>query len=220
MRLASFLVAVMLTGLWFTPRVASAQTGTETAKAHYKRGLGAFALGRYAEAAEAYESAFAIEPDPALLYNAAQAHRAANNKERALTLYRNYLRIFASAPNRVEVQRHIATLEKAIEIDRATATAPPSEPIKTTTPMTPIVPPRAEPPPPTTTAVTPAPPATTTATVVTTPPPAPRQQRPKWVWGVVGGAVGVVVIGVAVGLGVGLSGTRYPRADIGDARVE
>jgi hypothetical protein len=41
---------------------------------------------------------------------------------------------------------------------------------------------------------------------------APRRPRPRWVWGVVGGAAGLVVVGLAVGLGVGLSGTTYPAA--------
>ena len=50
----------------------------------------AFAFNRYAVAAENYEKAFELKPDPAVLYNAAQAHRLAGNKERALDLYQSY----------------------------------------------------------------------------------------------------------------------------------
>src|SRR5262245_29701176 len=101
----------------------------EAAKTHFKRGLSFYALGEYTKAAAEYEAAFEIEPDSALLYNAAQAHRLAGNKQRAILLYQNYVRLFPSVRNRREVERQIVALNAAIEADRRTATAPPIEPL-------------------------------------------------------------------------------------------
>src|SRR5688500_10971905 len=89
--------------------------GPEEAKAHYKKGLALYALEKFGEAALEYEAAFEIEPDPALLYNAAQGHRMAGNKQRALALYQNYLLLFPQQPNLKDVNRHIAALKHAID---------------------------------------------------------------------------------------------------------
>jgi tetratricopeptide (TPR) repeat protein len=182
-----------------------ASADNEAAKAHFKKGLAAYALGHYAEAASEYEEAFNLEPQSALLYDAAQAHRLAGNKERALLLYQNYLRLFPNASEQRDVRRLIETLRRAIAADARAGNSPP---------VTPILPPvgtssTAEPsaPPATPSAVAPAPPAV--APAATAPQP---KKRPRWVWGVVGGAAALVVIGVAVGLSVGLSGTDYPAA--------
>ena len=96
------------------------------ARAHYRAGTAAYALGRYGDAADEYEKAFALHPDAALLYNAAQAHRMANNKPRALLLYQNYLRLYGEgASNRVEVLRFIVQLKAAIEADKTSVSQPP-----------------------------------------------------------------------------------------------
>jgi len=99
----------------------------EGARAHFEQGNASFALGDYGAAAVEYEKAFALRPDPALLYNAAQAHRLANNKARALLLYKNYLSVYGQkVSNRDEVQRHIATLKQAIEIEQKSQSSPPT----------------------------------------------------------------------------------------------
>ena len=48
---------------------------SKDARRVYDEATAAFGLGRYAEAAEKYEAAFSLRPDPALLYNAAQSYR-------------------------------------------------------------------------------------------------------------------------------------------------
>src|SRR5262245_53593139 len=86
-------------------QVGRAEAGpTEDARAYADKATAAFALAHYATAAENFEKAFELRSDPALLYNAAQAHRLAGNKERALILYRNYLRIYAKKEKRGEVE--------------------------------------------------------------------------------------------------------------------
>src|SRR5688572_9812303 len=121
-RLTTVVVLVSLTRLSLAGNV-------EKAKEHYENGIGAYALGRYEDAAQEYEKAFALKPDPALLYNAAQSHRLAGNKTRALLLYTNLLRLFSSRlQNKDEVQRHIAALKEAIESEKRATTQPPIEP--------------------------------------------------------------------------------------------
>jgi len=93
---------------------------------HFELGTKAFALGRYAEAADEYEKAYDLKPDAALLYNAAQARRLSGNKQRALLLYQSYITVHgAQVGNRREVERHIAALRKAIEAEEQSVTAPP-----------------------------------------------------------------------------------------------
>jgi len=110
----------------FSPGIARAGTDSEEARAYFDKATASFALGRYPAAAENFEKAFELKPDPALLYNAAQAHRLAGNKERALILYQNYLRLYAKAGKRSEVEGRVEELKKAIEHDRVVATSPPT----------------------------------------------------------------------------------------------
>jgi tetratricopeptide (TPR) repeat protein len=114
---------VVVTAL--VPAIARAE---EDAKAHYKRGFAAYGLGHYADAAREYEKAFELNPDGALLYDAAQAHRLANNNKRALELYENYLRLFGDkAKNRDEVLRKIEEI-KADQAKKPAAPATPTTP--------------------------------------------------------------------------------------------
>lgn len=108
---------------------APAARADDDARAVNQRAVAAFALGQYGEAAELWEKCFALKPQPALLYNAAQAHRLAGHKERALLLYQNYLRLYGrQIPNRTEVEQHVEQLARAIETDQKVANAPPVGP--------------------------------------------------------------------------------------------
>ena len=94
------------------------------ARAAYEKGTAAYALGDFAEAARQYEAAFRLKLDPALLYNAAQAHRRANNRTRAIELYENLLRLFPNAPNRDVARQHRDELRKAAAAAPAAGVAP------------------------------------------------------------------------------------------------
>jgi tetratricopeptide (TPR) repeat protein len=83
------------------------------AKVHYEKATAAYALGNFTEAAASYERAFECKPDPALLYNAAQAHRRGGNRQRAMELYRSFLQVFPRAENRDLAERHLHELERA-----------------------------------------------------------------------------------------------------------
>jgi hypothetical protein len=204
----------------------------ETARSYNAKATAAFALSRYAEAAELYEKAFEIKQDPALLYNAAQAHRLAGNRERALSLYVNYLRIYANGAERVRAEQHVQELRAAIEQERkerapAAAAAPPrpaaSPPAEHTEPAptapTPPVP--LDPPAPAAPKTMPPPAAPPPAATLTTSP-APVAAGPQrqgasrtWLWIVIGGAAAAAAAGVLL-LTLG-GGSKDPTPTFGSA---
>ena len=151
-------VAVLVLLLACLARPAAAASGKD-AKKIYEEATAAFGLGKYAVAAEKYEAAFAIRPDPALLYNAAQAYRLAGNKPRALELYRNYVRLYPDGPNANDARGQFAALKKEIdEASVAPAPAPGSGPAPAPGQGAPVAPlPPAMPPPVETVAPAPAP---------------------------------------------------------------
>jgi len=106
------------------PGVALAQTDVSAAREAYQRATAEFGLGNYAIAATEYEKAFRFKPDPALLFNAAQAYRLAENKPRALQLYRNYLRLFPDGVAVNEARKHVDTLEAASPAQTSVAATP------------------------------------------------------------------------------------------------
>jgi tetratricopeptide (TPR) repeat protein len=199
---------------------ANAAGAAEDADAYLQKAKTAFALGRHAEAAEAYEKAFEFKQDPAVLYNAAQAYRLAGNKEHALTLYENYLRVFGVKEKRAEVEAHIEALKKAIAHDKEVANSPPTgtEPVggapagsvPAPASASPI---RLDPP------EAPAPPASAASppVLVSQPSDAPAEKdRPvtkkPWFWAVVGGGIAAAVV---VGFLVARGGSKDPVPSIG-----
>jgi len=214
MRLLPITLVVLLAA---APAHADALSNAE-ARTHFDSGNAAFALGDYAKAAQEYEKAFALKPDPALLYNAAQAHRVAGNKQRALLLYQNYLRVYGAEVNNAdEVRHHIETLKKAIEEDQKAQTSPPTTP-KPIEGAAAGAPPATAPPatlPPRTTPNGETSTPSTSSTLTATAPPREKPLVKKaWFWAAVGGAA-IVVAGVAIGLGVGLSGDKNPSPTLG-----
>jgi hypothetical protein len=105
----------------------------------YEEATAAFGLARYAEAAEKYEQAFALKPDPAFLYNAAQSYRLAGNKVRALELYRNCLRLYPNFANAEDARNHAAALKKQIDDEHASGATPPPPTTRPPAPMPPPV---------------------------------------------------------------------------------
>jgi tetratricopeptide (TPR) repeat protein len=209
-------LAPVLALLLFLAAPAAAADRSEARKA-YDAATAAFGLGHYAEAAEKYETAFSIHPDPALLYNCAQAYRLAGNRDRALELYRNYLRLYPDRSNAEEARSQVAALSKALENERHAAVAPPPvAPAPTPAPMPPAVAPE-----PVTLSPAPAPSPppvsqTVAATVTTTPSsePPPTAGSRTWLWIAVGAAV---VVGGTVAILFATRGEKFPDATYGTA---
>ena len=205
-----------------------AAASSKDARRIYDEATAAFGLGRYAEAAEKYEAAFSLRPDPALLYNAAQSYRLAGNKARALELYRNYVRLYPEGTNAEDARSHVAALKKAIEDERpparrrwrpAPARAPSAPPPSTPPPAT--MPPPVETPMPAAAPLPSAPPpaADTNVPMVSQPASAGDEQksltRQTWFWVAVGAAA--VLVGTTVIL-LATRGEKFPDATLGPAR--
>jgi tetratricopeptide (TPR) repeat protein len=181
------------------------------AKTLFTRGRASYALGRYAEAAELFEKAFELKQDPAILYNAAQAHRLAGNNRKALVLYQSYLRLFGEQQNAAEVERRIADLKVAIQAEQAAKTNPPTGLLNDKPDATQ----RSTEPTPSVAASEPA--ASTPALVVQPPPKKKPLSRRPWFWGVLVGSA--VVVGGAIALGVVLgSPPQNPDVTLGSVR--
>jgi tetratricopeptide (TPR) repeat protein len=207
--------ACLITAITFGSLGSALAEEPESPRVHYERANAAFALGNYAKAAEEYERAFELRPDPALLFNAAQSHRLGGNNARALLLYQNYLRLFGDRINNAdETRRHItdlqtvlATEERSREAGSSGTLSPPSY---SSLPRAPEVAP----------APSPAPAATATVTAPPTPTP-PQAKRPLvkrgWFWGVIAGVAVVAATSVALGVTLG-SSTVYPTPSMGSAR--
>jgi len=208
-------VLVLLLACLGRPALAAS---SKDAKKIYEEATAAFGLGKYAIAAERYEAAFAIRPDPALLYNAAQSFRLAGNKQRALELYRNYVRLYSDGSNADDARGHVAALKKELEEGAGAHPAP----VSPVTPLAPAMPPPvASVPPapaPVPAAVPPAPaPGNGVAMLTTSGAPSDEQRpltRKVWFWVAVGaGAVALTTV-----LLLATRSETFPEATFGTAR--
>jgi hypothetical protein len=214
-------LAILLAALALA-RPAAADDSAD-AKMHYQKATAHYAVGEYKEAAAEYEAAYKAKQDPALLYNAAQSHRLANDNQKALLLYRNIVKLYPTSKYAAESKDRIEKLEAAI----ATTQSPPNQPAPVEgvgtapppgagAPVQPIGAPPAAPPP--GAAVAPAPNAPPPGAVVTTtdsPPPEAGTPIYKqwWFW-----AGAVVVVGGAVALTVALSSSTTPWNNVPDVK--
>jgi tetratricopeptide (TPR) repeat protein len=79
----------------------------------YREGQRQYELNDFSAALELFKRAYTLYDEPALLYNIAQCHRQLGDDEQAIKFYKSYLRKIPDAPNRDDVTRLLATLEKA-----------------------------------------------------------------------------------------------------------
>lgn len=197
--------------LVITALLSFAARADEDAKAVFERATALFALHNFSEAAAAYEKAFQLRPDPAILYNAAQSHRLAGHKTRALDLYQSLLKLYGpKLANRAEVLDHVRHLKIAIDAEQRATTSPPTTPQPRPLDNTPSKPLVISPP-----AETTPPPAQTTTMISASPADTTPVTQRKWFWPVIGSAIAVVVAGVTVGVVLGTSKTVDPSPTFG-----
>ena len=196
------LLAMVAAALTAAP-AASARGDRNEARKAYDEATAAFGLGHYLEAAEKYETAFGLRPDPALLYDAAQAYRLGGNRGRALELYRNYVRLYPSGANADEARNQAAALGKAIEAEQAPP--PVSPPPAPTAPLAVVPSPTAP--------AAPAPSETVAASLTSAPaaePPATGSHL--WIRIAVGAAA---VVAGSVALVLATRSDKFPDASFG-----
>src|SRR6188474_3234706 len=86
--------------------------GTRAARRHFERGEKLFALGRFDEALEEYQTAFDAKPLPGFLYNIGQCYRNLADYDQAIFSFKKYLKLEPEASNKEAVERLIEELEE------------------------------------------------------------------------------------------------------------
>jgi tetratricopeptide (TPR) repeat protein len=111
------------------------------AQLHHNAGIESYLAGRYDHAISELEKAYALVPDPILLFNIAQAHRKKGANEKALGFYRRYLKEAPQAPDRPDVERRIDEIEDALRAasDPTRPVVPAPEPLRLVPPPPPTV---------------------------------------------------------------------------------
>jgi tetratricopeptide (TPR) repeat protein len=104
------LLALAITAI--AARVASADDpALLEAKRHFERGEKLYALTRFSEAIDEYQSAFDAKPLPDFLFNIGQCYRNLGDFDSAIFSYRKYLKLAQDPPNREQVEQLIRDLE-------------------------------------------------------------------------------------------------------------
>lgn len=125
--LGAALVALAVAG------TAHAQSPTPAARAearaHYDKAVSHFNANEYVAAGDEFLLVYKAVPQPALLYNAAQAFRLGGEGDKALANYHAFLKAAPEAKQRPDVERRIAELEH-----KTVAKAPPDMALPPKTP--------------------------------------------------------------------------------------
>ena len=78
----------------------------------YARGEAQYQAGEFLAAAASFEEAYALERDPSILFNIAQAYRFGKSCAKAADSYRRFLAAVSDAPNARQVRDYIAEQER------------------------------------------------------------------------------------------------------------
>src|SRR5262245_43542283 len=89
------------------------------ARARYESGVTHYNLGEYQAALVEFTEAYRLKRDPAFLFNIGQSHRQLGEHEKAIRVYRTYLREAPNSRRRADVERLIATAEAELTARRA-----------------------------------------------------------------------------------------------------
>lgn len=81
------------------------------AAAAAREGQQRYQAGKYLDAAEKFEQAYAIDPDPAYLFNLAQSYRLGNACAKSAAAYRKLLATVSSGPNMDKVPIYIQQMD-------------------------------------------------------------------------------------------------------------
>lgn len=147
----------------------------ERADAAFAEGQKKYAAGDYTAAAAKFETAFALDPDPAYMFNLAQAYRLGNACAKAAAVYRQFLAEVPDAPNAAKVKQLIEQSDECAK--KQAPPPPPPPPVETPRPPPERIAARPPPPPP-------------------EPAPGPRGRGQRIAGLAIGGA-GVIGVGIA-----------------------
>lgn len=98
------------------PAPAAAHSDNKTRAADlYKRSADAYLHGDFAQAITLLDEAYALDPQPVLVYNQARAHEGLGHVDEAIALYERYLSEEPSSPDRGAIEQRLSTLHKQKE---------------------------------------------------------------------------------------------------------
>ena len=118
------LVALLLAATGTTSR-AQSQAAKKQAETYYNAGLTQYNLGNFKAAIEYYKKGYIELPDPAFLFNIAQAYRQIGDCRNALFFYRRFLSSAKNTPQRKEVEARIRELDESCrKLDESKAQPP------------------------------------------------------------------------------------------------
>lgn len=179
--------------------IVAAQEGAspDEYQQHLDRGLSEYEAGRYEAAAQAFQAAYAIRPEPELQYNAARSFERAVKREEAIAAYELFLELpGTTSDTRTRALQALASLRA--EIEAMSAAQRPPDPVVEVEPV--VAPP----------AVTPTPEA----------PASGRGGKTTAGWVLVGtGAVSLIAGGVFGGLAVA-SNSEFEDATTRPEQIE
>src|SRR5687767_9859602 len=108
-----FLLLMVCLAVAVPVRTASADDpATRAARRHFERGEKLFALGKFDDALEEYQTAFDAKPLPGSLYNIGQCYRNLGDYDQAIFSFKKYLKLEPEAANKDSVERLIEELEE------------------------------------------------------------------------------------------------------------
>jgi tetratricopeptide (TPR) repeat protein len=84
------------------------------AREHFQLGRGFYEAGRFQQASEEFEMAYRLSARPQLLYNVYVARRDAGGLVKAIDALRAYLKQVPDAPDRVNLEARLASLEAQV----------------------------------------------------------------------------------------------------------
>jgi hypothetical protein len=111
MRRATSIIVMLLATL------ALAGPAEDTAKAReaFVAGQGLYSDGKFAEALKRFEASYALKPHPATVFNIARCLDKTGDLVRAMTSYKEYLRLAPSATDADEVTKAIVSIESRLQ---------------------------------------------------------------------------------------------------------
>ena len=101
-----------------------------SAKTHFTEGSKHFEAGEFFVAAQEFEAAYALFPDPVYLYNIAQAYRRGSACGRAADYYRKFLAVVPNPPNLDKVNRYLTELDACAKVEDSGKPVEPPAPVK------------------------------------------------------------------------------------------
>ena len=125
MRIAAAAVTLALAA---TTTTTIAIADPETASALYAEGQQAYQAQSYAVAASKFIAAYAADPDPVYLFNAAQAFRFGDECGKSAAYYKKFLDEVPNPPNADKITVWYQDMQACASTRRGTDTSPPPTP--------------------------------------------------------------------------------------------